>query len=164
MKIRTSIQAGVVATAIALPVIGWSATATTTMAVTTTVLNSCIVVATPLAFGSYDPTAGAAKTGTTTIAVTCTSGAPYNVGLDKGANGSAVNARLMKDSGSNTLPYSLYSDSGRTTIWGNTPATDTVSGSGSGLLQSLTVYGSIPSGQTAPAGAYTDTVNVTVNY
>jgi len=46
-------------------------------------------------------------TSSSTIIVTCTNSAPYNIGLDAGANSSNVNSRVLK-SGSNTLTYSLY--------------------------------------------------------
>jgi spore coat protein U-like protein len=163
MKIRTSLKPLAVAAAALLPVAAWPATTTTTMAVTTAVISSCVVVATPMAFGNYDPTSATATTSTSVISVTCTSGAPYNVGLDKGANGSSVTARLLKV-GASTLPYALYSDSGRTTNWGSTIGTDTVTGTGSAILQPITVYGGIPAGAAVPAGAYTDTVTVTVTY
>jgi spore coat protein U-like protein len=163
MKIRTSLKPIALATIALLPTAAMAATTTTTMAVSATVISACIVAATPMAFGNYDPTSATATTSTSVISVTCTSAAPYNVGLDKGANGSSVTARLLKV-GANTLPYSLYSDASRTVNWGNTVGTDTVTGTGSGILQNVTVYGRIPAGATVPAGAYTDTVTVTVTY
>lgn len=164
MKIRTSLKPlALVAVAALAPVAASAATATTTMAVTAAVISSCIVVATPMAFGNYDPTSATATTATSVISVTCTSGAPYNVGLDKGANGASVTARLLKV-GANTLPYGLYSDVSHSVNWGNTVGTDTVTGTGSAILQPITVYGSIPAGAAVPAGAYVDTVNVTVTY
>ena len=67
-------------------------------------------------------------------------------------------------SGGNTVSYTLYADAAHTTIWGNTPATDTVAGTGNGSSQSFTVYGRVPS-QGAPApGNYSDTITVTVMY
>lgn len=52
----------------------------------------------------------------------------------------------------------------RTTVWGNTVGTDTVSATASGSAQSHTVYGRVPP-QTSPAPAsYTDTITVTVTY
>ena len=67
-------------------------------------------------------------------------------------------------SGANTVNYTLYSNSGRTTLWGNTVGTDTVAATGNGASQSYTVYGRVPT-QAAPApGTYTDTITVTVTY
>jgi spore coat protein U-like protein len=144
-----------------------AATTTTTFGVSATIVDSCSVSATALGFGNVDPVslAGTAVDATTTVDVTCANGTAYDVGLDAGtATGATVTTRQMT-SGANTLNYALYSDSGRTTNWGNTVATDTVTGTGDGTAQSLTVYGRIPSGQgTVPTGAYSDTITVTVTY
>jgi spore coat protein U-like protein len=138
-------------------------TATTTLAVTATVLNTCLVSAQPLPFGNYDPNATTDLDITTTITVTCTTGTTYNVGLDKGANGASVTARAMK-SGSNTLNYSMFRDSARTQNWGNTVGTDTVPRTAALVPDVLTVYGRVAKSQNVPAGLYTDTVQVTVTY
>ena len=163
MGFRGALKPTAVVAAALIPIAAWSATTATTMAVTAAVISACIVVAAPMAFGNYDPTSVSAATSTSMVSVTCTTATPYNVGLDKGTNGSSVTARLMK-AGTNTLPYALYSDVSRTVNWGNTVGTDTVAGTGAGILQNVTVYGSVPAGAAVPAGAYTDTVTVTVTY
>lgn len=141
-----------------------AATTTTTMAVTATVTSSCIVAALPVVFGNYDPTSATDKTGTGTITVTCTTGTAYKVGLDAGgASGATVTTRKMAN-GANLLSYNLDQDSGLTTNWGNTAPTDTVNKTATVTPDAITVYGVIPHGQNVVAGAYTDTVNVTVNY
>ena len=97
------------------------------------------------------------------IQVQCTSTTPYNIGLNAGtASGATVTTRKMT-SGANTVSYSLYSDSGRTTNWGNTVNTDTVSGTGTGSTIDHFVYGRIPPQAAAPGG-YSDTIQVTVTY
>jgi spore coat protein U-like protein len=165
MKKIQTILAVAAATVALVPVTAFSATATSTLSVSATVLTACIVATTPVAFGNYNPTAGSATNNTGTVAVTCTSGAPYNVLLDPGAaTGATVTTRKMKDATTDLLPYTLYRDSARTLNWGQTIATDTLSGTGSGVIQTLTVYGSVPAGAAVPAGVYSDTVNVTVNY
>lgn len=145
----------------------FAATTTTTFGVSATVVDSCAVSATALGFGNVDPVslASTAVDATTTVDVTCANGTTYDVGLDAGtATGATVTTRQMT-SGANTMNYALYSDSGRTTNWGNTVGTDTVAGTGDGTAQSLTVYGRIASGQgTVPTGAYSDTITVTVTY
>lgn len=136
----------------------------TSFSVQATVTAACSVSASTLNFTSYDPTGGNVDR-TTTVSITCTNGTAYNVGLDAGlTTGATVTTRQMT-SGSNTLNYSLYSNSGRTTNWGNTSGTDTVPGTGSGAAQSLTVYGRIPGSQTSVvAGSYSDTITVTVYF
>lgn len=139
------------------------ASTTTTFLVNATVLDACTVVATPLAFGNFNPIGGANKDATTTIAVLCTSGTGYEVKLDPGVNGTGVTARkMLRTTGAEKLGYALYSDSNRTTNWGTTAGT--VSGTGSGVLQNLTVYGRIPSSENVPEGLYEDTVTVTLEY
>lgn len=141
-----------------------AATETTTFTVGATVVDSCSVSATNLAFGSFDPLLGTALDATSTIDVTCSSGDTYDIGLDAGtATGATVTTRKMT-SGANTLNYALYSDSGRLTNWGNTVGTDTVSGTGTGAAQTLTVYGRIPAQSTAVIGTYSDTITVTITY
>jgi len=99
-----------------------------------------------------------------TIQVTCTNTTPYNIGLDAGIGAGATVATRKLTSGANTVNYTLYSNSGRTTVWGNTVSTDTVAGTGNGAAQSYTVYGRIPSQTTPAPGSYTDTITVTVTY
>src|SRR5690242_18353199 len=142
-----------------------AATTTTTFPVTATVLKACAVNANPLAFGTYDPTAAAALDATTTLSVLCTVGTSFTVGLNAGTStGATVTARKMT-SGANTLAYALFQEAARTNNWGNTPGTDTPPAVTAPVLPStLTVYGRVPAAQNVPAGAYTDTVTVTVNY
>jgi spore coat protein U-like protein len=135
-------------------------TATNTFNVTASVVSSCLVSAPALSFGTYNSTQIDA---TTTLTVTCTNNTTYNVGLDKGLNGGSVSTRQMK-SGSYTLNYSLFSDSGRTVNWGNTAGTDTVPGTGNGSAQNITVYGRLPGAQVLNIGSYTDTITATVTY
>ena len=62
------------------------------------------------------------------------------------------------------MGYSLYQDSGRTTVWGNTVGTAPASVAGSGVAQNFTVYGQVAAGQTLPVGSYADTVVATVTF
>ncbi len=63
------------------------------------------------------------------------------------------------------LTYTLYSNAGRTTTWGDgTTYGAQVSGTGSGANQSLTVYGRVPASQSPTPGSFTDTVVVTLSY
>jgi spore coat protein U-like protein len=62
------------------------------------------------------------------------------------------------------LHYSLFSNAGRTTNWGNTVGTDTLAGTGSGAAQLLTVYGQIPAAQFPRPGSYADTITATITY
>ncbi|WP_395331235.1 spore coat U domain-containing protein [Novosphingobium sp. BL-8H] len=142
-----------------------AATAQNTFLVTATVQPSCTVTATGLAFGNYNPLSSTPLDATSTITVNCTTGTVYTVGLNAGTtSGATVTTRQMLLS-ANALNYTLYRDSGRTNNWGNTPGTDTPgSVTATTAAGTLTVYGRIPALQNVPAGSYTDTVTVTVNY
>ncbi len=139
-----------------------STTATTTFSVTATVNATCTISATNLAFGTYTGTAVSQQS---TVSVTCSNTTPYNVGLNAGTTtGATVTTRQMAGPSGATLSYALYSDTAHTVNWGNTVGTDTVTGTGNGAAQALTVYGLITAGQYPSPGSYTDTVTATVTY
>jgi len=132
--------------------------------VSATVLPSCIVTADPLDFNTYVSTADSTQQNTLTI--TCTLGTTYTVSLNAGqAPGATTSTRKMVGlvNTSSFLPYNLYSNAARTQNWGN-QSSDWVSGTGTGLVQSLIIYGKIPAGANVPADTYNDTITVTVAY
>lgn len=139
-------------------------TVTATFTVSADVQTACVASATPLNFGAYVSTA--ASNATSTVTVQCNNLTTYNVGLDAGTStGATVTTRAMTGpAGSLPLPYFLYSDSARTKNWGDTVGTDTVPGTGNGSGQPLTVYGNIPLGEVSRAGAYSDTITVTITF
>lgn len=148
-----------------LPSAASAQSAQTTMDVSATVVKACLVSATNLAFGSYDPTATSPADATGAITVTCTPGTGFTVGLNAGTtSGSTVSDRKMA-SGSNRLGYAMYSDAAHTTNWGNTPGSDTSAAITATTTPSvLSVYGRMPAQQLVAAGSYTDTLTVTVSY
>jgi spore coat protein U-like protein len=140
-----------------------AATATGTFNVTLTITDDCTVSATALNFGSSGLlTANINQT--STITVRCSNSTAYNVGLDAGINGGGTVSTRGMQIGGQTVNYTLYSDAGRTTNWGDTVGVDTVSGTGTGANQTVTIYGRVPPQATPTAGAYTDTITVTVTY
>jgi spore coat protein U-like protein len=138
-------------------------TDSTSFTVTATVLAGCNLTATDLDFGTVGVLSSNVDAAST-VSVTCSNGTPYNVGLNAGTGAGATVANRKMTSGGNTVSYSLYTDSARTTVWGNTVGTDTVAGTGTGTSQALTVYGRVPSQTTPPPSTYSDTIIVTVTY
>jgi len=124
--------------------------------------TGCGISASDLSFGNYT---GTALNATTTIQVGCSNGT-YNVGLSAGtATGATVSNRSMTLTGGITLlKYDLLRGSYTGSNWGQTIGTDTVTGSGTGFVQSLIVYGKIPAGQSVAQGTYTDTITATITY
>ena len=87
-------------------------------------------------------------------------GAEYEIGIDGG--GTADPARYALCSGSNTVRYGLCSDPGRGSIWGT--ATGSVpTGVEDGARRNFPICGRVQP-QPAVAGAYSDTVVVTITY
>ena len=142
-----------------------SSPATTTLNVTADVPTVCSITAAPdLSFPAVTSNASAVTT-SSAIQVTCTDGGAYTIGV-VGAN--VVGSQNKLVSGSNSLNYNLYSDSGYSTVWDN--GSNLVSPTGNGSAQTSTLYAKIPSGQTLHVGTaalssqYADIVTVTVTY
>lgn len=130
---------------------------------TATINANCNVSATNVDFGSVGVLASNVDS-TGSVTVRCTDSTPYNIGLSAGTGSGATVASRRMTSGVKTVTYSLYSDSGRTSVWGNTIGTDSVSGTGTGLDQPYAVYARAPAQTTPAPGTYTDTIVVTVTY
>jgi spore coat protein U-like protein len=137
------------------------------------VLESCEVSATDLVFGVYDPLQAAPHDGAGIVTVRCTVTllavlASWEVLLSTGNSGTYA-ARALT-SGGNTLFYNLYTTAARTTVWGNGAGGSGKVGASSTLLPTGTstynynLYGRIPVAQDRPAGTYTDSIVVTLNY
>jgi spore coat protein U-like protein len=143
---------------------------TTTFLVSATVIKSCVVTATALAFGNYDQIVATATTGTSTVSLQCTNGAAAVMALNGGVNGTLAQ-RKMKDSVSaNDLNYQLYTSAANTSVWGDGTggtSTQTYNSINSATVQPFTVYGTIPAQQNVAVSAsntYQDTITVTVTF
>jgi spore coat protein U-like protein len=158
-----NVAAGSYSDTVTVTLSGNFSTATVQFNVSATVLKACTVSATPLAFGGYS---GVLLSSTATISTTCTLGTAYSVGLDAGrSSGATVTNRAMTGPSPSLMRYNLFRDAGYSSNWGNTPGADTVAGTGSGVVQYLTVFGQVPAAQpNLKAGSYNDTVTVTVTY
>lgn len=138
--------------------------------VSATVSKSCIVTADPLNFGSVAGLPGGANIDQlSTIYVTCTTPTSYTVGLTP-SNNVANGAGAMTPTGgvpgnTDTVPYQLYRNSGRTNAWGNIAGTNTIGGTGNGQVQPLPMYGRVLGASTnVRPDSYMDIVTVTVTY
>lgn len=134
-------------------------------------LETCTATALPVSFGAYDPVSGAAVDGTGQVTVLCTAVVSINVGysisLSSGGAGSYAPRHMSLLS--NTLNYNLYTSAARNTVWGNgSGGTSTVSDSYALALllvsRDYPVYARVFASQNVAAGAYTDSITVTINY
>jgi len=138
----------------------------------------CSVSGAQLVFGSFsliaglDPAADSDRDTTADLAITCSgdpgASAEVEIQLDGGTTGNPLSRAL---SGPGQLAYNIYTDVGRTTVWGNgasgstRAATISFPQSNPSGTATLTAYGRIPRGQrTVPIGSYGDSVLVTIVY
>jgi spore coat protein U-like protein len=135
---------------------------TANLTVNATVTPSCQLTSAPtLGFGTLTPlTNNDAQANITWV---CTSG--FNTVIKLGSGGSGnIAARAM--GGAATLAYQLYTNAARTTVFGDgtTGNTMPVSGAGYSSPGTVTVYGRVlqANAAAAPAGAYSDTVQITI--
>lgn len=135
------------------------------------IATNCVISMTAVAFANYDPIVAnksADLLDTGKVTTICTNGSTVKITLDQGMNPDtestdAAPLRQMA-SGVNRLAYFLYSDSTRTTIWGNTVDTGKAY-TGTGIASELIVYGRMPANQSKPAGTdYVDTVRATITF
>ena len=143
-----------------------AATATTTFAVSGTVVPTCTVSTPAMSFGTSIPNPiNTAVDVQGNVTATCSAGAPYTIAMSVGSGAGATYSGRQMTAGGSTMTYNLYIDSGRTTVWGDgTGGSDIARGAGTGAAQNITVYGRIRGGQSVPTGSYTDTVNVTLTF
>jgi len=151
----------------------WGTGAPTTVTVTLQVLPDCQITAPDLTFGTA-PLVGSFSAVTRTIAVRCSKGSTYSVGLGNGQNFSSTR-RMRLGASTNYLNYEIYRgtsvSAGR---WGSAIAGERRSSgtadSNPGIYDASTLQGFTyravidPAQVTPTAGTYTDTVIVDITF
>lgn len=132
--------------------------------VSASVPRSCtLLVGADLDFGPHPGPIAAVYDNSTTLSMQCRGGTPWTLSLDNGKYFDSGTRRMRIAGTDSYVRYGLYHDTGRSLPWGQS-AGDTLAGSGTGALDTRTVYGRVPSGQNVPAGIYSDTVTATITY
>ena len=170
-KLKLAIVSAMLLGTAGITVPAYAATDTATMAVSTAVSMSCTIAAGAMTFASYDPTAAADNDATATITSTCTAGGAAVITMGQGdrsriGSTDSIPLRAMYSGGDagEHLLYELYSDSAGGTVWGNTEGSGKAI-TADGTAQNFTAYGRIPKNQTGvSAGAFSDSVAVTLTY
>ena len=142
-----------------------SAAPTQQLQISATVVKSCDFAPIPaIALGTYDWHAGISTTVGGELSVECNSGVVYSFTSDRGAN--AVGAQNFLSSGTSTLAYSLLVKDGGTSPFDpaangqSNPSTEIATGH----MDQYALVLNVPAAQMVPAGAYSDTVNFSLNY
>lgn len=128
---------------------------------------ACTLATNPLNFGTVNVLATNVDT-TTSLGLTCTTGAPWTIRMNGGTVAGNVAARQMGlgGAGPGVINYQLRHTSANGPLWGDgTSSTAVLTGTGTGSSQTVTVYGRVPGGQPPPpVGTYSDVVTVSVEY
>lgn len=122
---------------------------------------ACTIDLEPVSFGIVDTQRQTSGTGQ--VVVRCDSAATFTVGISPGGGGET---RRMLGPDGTRLDYYLFSEAGRSVPWGDGQAIGPpVSASSDGTgQQRLTIYGTIPPQSGIPAGAYDDSLQVTLTF
>ncbi|HEY1141231.1 MAG TPA: spore coat protein U domain-containing protein [Lysobacter sp.] len=134
--------------------------------VSATVAANCTISTTNVDFGQSGLLASPVNA-TGVVSTTCTKGSNFTLALNAGSGAGATLAqrRMTRSGGGETLTYALYTDSGRTQVWGDgTGGSSTLANTGTGAIQTSTIYGTLPVQAAPPPGSYVDTVTVTVTF
>lgn len=142
-------------------------TTNTSITVNMNVTNDCSAMTTPDVNFNSAPLVQNFPTVSQAIAVTCTKGSSYTIGINNGAN--ALNNVRRMVSGANYMSYDIYKEA-TTNRWGGSGAERWASSASSqlsadGLLRTYNYTAKVLTNQiTPPAGTYTDTLIVDVTF
>jgi spore coat protein U-like protein len=128
--------------------------------------DACLIDSTSsVSFGSYDVLSSSPLESTGTITYICVVSLSIRIDLSNGGGASYVTRKMSGPAG-DKLNYNLYLDAARTRIWGDGTNSTERYGPFVGLLvlSTLTVYGRVSPQQDVRAGAYSDSITVTLNY
>ena len=141
---------------------------------------SCTISATPMAFGSYDPSSPTQMApATSTIAAQCSvppgsgnvTGFTMSVSLSTGSSGSYAARRMTSTPAMDTVQYNIFTSATRTSVWGDgTGGTTTVPVTlprltpGQSGAASAVAYGFVPPLQDVASAEYADTIAVIANW
>jgi spore coat protein U-like protein len=114
-------------------------------------------------FGSYDVFSTVPnQNGIGSLSIKCTGGSSAIVKLSNGASHSFAPRTLRN--GNQVLGYNLYTTAARNIVWGDGTGGTSVMAVGKNHSDHLDVFGSIPEGQDAAVGTYTDNIVVTIDF
>jgi len=155
------------------PLIGpidWGTGTPVRIAIELRIENDCIIQAPDADFGAA-PLAGSFNPITRTIQIRCSAGAAYSVGLDNGSHALGSVRRMQGSSG--FLAYEIYKSATSPDRWGRLGAERRASSTAelnagvydSTTVQSFTYRAAIdPAQSTPPAGDYSDTILLDVEF
>lgn len=133
--------------------------------VNATVQPTCVITATNVDFGAITPAATGSVPSTGTVTTTCTKTTAYTLTLSSGSG--SITSRKMSGATAGNLDgllYNIYKDSGRTIVFGDGTSGQTITGLGTGVAETTTIYGSVDLNQYIRPDTYSDSLTVTLTY
>ena len=145
----------------------WQAVATDASSnASATLSDSCFIQSvTSLSFGTVGSTALTSRLASTaSIRARCPVGTTYSLGISRGEHASGTQRQMCNDR-QQCLQYTLWQDATATRPWGETPGNNTMEMSHhDGSVQTVTVYGTVPTQPLTGTGLFSDNVVVTLTY
>ncbi|PKB14025.1 spore coat protein U-like protein [Novosphingobium kunmingense] len=136
---------------------------TYTMPVSASVINGCTINALPLTF--IAPAASnPAINSITSLTVQCTPNIAFTIDIDTGLYGNGINRRVRHTTSNAYINYDVYRDPPRSQVWGTGQAKNVTGNSGPTGTVVVPVYGRLGATNNLRAGAYTDTLTVTISF
>lgn len=136
-------------------------------------LITCQISGSAMSFGAYNVLSLVPLDSVGSITVTCTrvagqANANVSLGIGPSPNTGATNVRRMRQqAGTDLLDYNLFSDPGRSAVWGMGSEAVvqqvTVPASQGTVQRVLQIYGRIPPAQNVSVGTYSDHLTLTVD-
>lgn len=136
---------------------------TYSMPVSASVINGCTISALPLVFMVPVPT-NLNVDSTSTLTVRCSPNIPFTIDIDTGLYANGINRRVRNASVNAFINYDVYRDPPRSQVWGTGQAKNVSGNSGPTGRVTVPVYGRLASSANLKAGAYTDTLTVTISF
>jgi len=125
-----------------------------------TVVNDCRISAAPLAFGTAR-VLNAPVRASAALGIQCTAGTAYQVSLNSG-NYAIGGQRRMRNGATGEMVYYGLSATYDGPAWGDGANGTTLGGTGTGAVQSQSLYGRVAPQATPSPGDYKDTVTATL--
>jgi spore coat protein U-like protein len=114
-------------------------------------------------FGNYDVFSTMPNNnGVGSLSINCKGGSTATVKLSTGLSNTFATRTLRN--GPQVIAYNLYTSIARNIVWGDGSGGTSVMSVRRNNAAILNVFGSIPAGQDAMVGTYTDTIVVTINF
>jgi spore coat protein U-like protein len=130
-----------------------------------TVTNNCFINTQTLAFGPSNRVLRSAVRAVGALSVQCTANNPYMIALSGGTVSGKPAARQMVNTATGERISYEISGTLDGALWGDGSAgTSLVTGTGTGAIQAVRMYGKVPAQRTPSPGSYRDTVTATIYF